>query len=420
MAKDKRKNRPAGTSAKKTAGTAPRKPARSRKKKMPVGKIVLLSLLSVLILVSLIFIVVLAKYLWDTLKPSAGKPDVSVTSHDTTPESDRDKVAYYVLGLLGAEEGDATEMLSLVCHDKQKNTVQILQLPQDTYLDAPDHWAVNKVGEVWSNPKPLTFCEAGSCGCRVFEPEIKDGKHTVCGTPLTEKAGSATGNVVDIFDSLLSMPVDGYFLLQQGSFVQLVDAVDGVDVQLVEKLKVDDVEYAAGVQTLDGKAALQYINTRKSGVEGDVERLVRQRGVFVSLFQRLFAASDEALTDDIIGPVMYEKYPIRVPSQYRTATIVPLLRELSKVPFANMTAYILPGGVAKSDGVSYYAPLRAQTIELLNRAFNPYGEPITEGSVLIVELNGTKEGELYEQTLSDLVVEQSGAAAPDESSAAAE
>lgn len=418
MAKDKRKNRPAGTSAKKTAGTAPRKPARSRKKKMPVGKIVLLSLLSVLILVSLIFIVVLAKYLWDTLKPSAGKPDVSVTSHDTTPESDRDKVAYYVLGLLGAEEGDATEMLSLVCHDKQKNTVQILQLPQDTYLNAPDHWAVNKAGEVWSNPKPLTWCEAGSCCRQVFEPEISDGKHTVCGTPLTEKAGSATGNVVDIFDSLLSMPVDGYFLLPQEAFVKLVDAVDGVDVQLAEKLKVDDVEYAAGVQTLDGKAALQYINTRKSGVEGDVARLVRQRGVFVSLFQRLFAASDEELTNDIIGPVMYGSTPIR--TMHKTATIVPLLRELSKVSFANMTAYILPGGVAKSDGVSYYAPLRTQTVELLNRAFNPYGEPITEGSVLIVELNGTKEGELYEQTLSDLVVEQSGDASPDESSAAAE
>lgn len=401
----------AGASARQGAasgqGTAGSRPA--KKKKSSRGRRVVIILLVVLIVLVGVFLFFMGRYIYQQIVTPKKGNDVNLSSYDTTPESDRDKVAYYVVGLAGEETTDPLERLSLVCYDKQAGTLNILEIPQDTYIDDSTLWSVNKTGSVWGNPKPVDWCEYERR--RVYPEEIADGKHTTCGQPVTQKTGSASENLISIFNEQYSMPVDGFFILSQDAFVKLVDLMDGVDVNLEEEMTVDSVVYPAGVQTLAGDAALQYMLKREDGVQGDIDRLVRQRKVMAALFQRLIATPEKSLQEDSLVPLMNGSTPIR--SNLTSEEMVELLTGMAGITPANMTAYVIPGEVASSDSVNYYSVHRAELAALLNQAFNPYGRTITEADLQVKELATGGESDTHMQVLSEVVADQSGDATPE-------
>ncbi len=412
-----------------------RKPAGTRKKNTRGRKVVLI-LLVALIVVSLLFIFFTGLYLYRQIaSPSDSGSDTPLSSYDTTPETDVDKVAYFAFGLMGSSSTDPTELLSLVCYDKEAQAIRILEIPMDTYLGEGDLFAVKKTSEVWGNPKPVSWCEYE--GKQIYSDEIADGKHTYCGQPATEKAGSASGGLISIFNEQYAMPVDNFFLLPQEAFVKLVDLVDGVDVQIDGTVKLDGITYEAGVQTLGGQAALEYVLQKDSGVEGDIARIVRQRRVMLALFQRLSAREVEDLNENIVGPLMNGSTPIRCNSgtdAMRSMLIGPsnrdmedmtlalalstMLHDMGQIPLENITAYIIPGEAASANSVAYYGIHRAELAELLNSSFNPYGMPVTEANLQVTELavNGTSD--THTQAMSEIAISQSGMKKPEESSAA--
>lgn len=460
MAKDRRKNTSArsgaargGTGggrtsggASKTGGTKTASSSQSRqkrrKRKMSPGRIVLIVLLVLLIIVTLAFIVVVGKTIYESLTTKKNVPEVDLTDFDTTPVSDRDKVAYYLVGLMGAEENSPTELLSLICYDKKAGKISLLQVPQSTYIGENPDWGVKSLGEVWTNPKPLDWCEY--CRKPVYAPEIADGRHTVCNTVLTQKAGSSYENLIGIFNDQYSMPVDQFFLVPQKAFVKLVDLVDGVDVELEADMKLGAIDYKKGIQTLDGESALAYVLKKDKGTAGDISRIVSSRKVMVALLQRLMTAANKGVTakdplaKEIIGPLMGGSTPIRTlatteamlamlpePSKADKATLsyntafASMLTGFSKVGLSNMTCYVMPGVVATDNKVEYFSPNKAELNVLLTNAFNPYGRPITEADLLLTELTEGGETDIHEQKLSELAVNQTGDVTPNTTTTAA-
>lgn len=453
MAKDRRKNasarsgasRAGGAGAGKTSGGAKsgaKKTAassqtrkKSGRRKMSPGKIVLIVLLVILILVTLAFIIVVGKTIYESLTAKKNVPEVDLTDFDTTPVSDQDKVAYYLVGLMGAEDDSPTELLSLVCYDKKAGKVSILQVPQSTYIGEDPDWEVRSIGAVWPNPKPLDWCEY--CRKPVYAPEIAESKHTVCNTTLTQKAGSSYENLIGIFNDQYSMPVDQFFMVPQEAFVKLVDLVDGVDVELEADMKLGSIDYKKGVQTLDGESALAYVLRKGDGAAGDVSRMVSSRKVTVALLQRLMAAAGKGVTDkdplakDIIGALMGGSTPIRTMTtteamlsmmpepakadkeklSYSTS-FAAMMAGFSKVGLSNMTYYVLPGTAATSNKVEYFSPHKAELTALLTKAFNPYGRAITEADLLLTELTEGGETDVHEQKLSELALDQTGDVTP--------
>ncbi len=414
--------RKSGSSAKKPSGaaTATKKPSsaakKRKKKKTPIGKTILIILMMVLVAISTVFIVYVGKYLYAHYQQATGDKDgkdVPITSYDTTPVSDRDKVGYYILGLLGEDaSADTMEQLSLLCWDKQAGTVNVLQLPQATYLGKDGAFAVQTAGDVWANPKPYDWCE--TCRKRLYAPEIgEEGKHTECGTKVTQKTGSSTINLIEVFNDQYSLPVDGYFVLEQQTLVKLVDLVNGIDIKLDAALKVGDTTYAAGVRTLDGEAALQYVTTYEKTVNGDIGRFGRLQQVYVAVFQRLFALSESALTSDVIGPLMSGSTPIRVANGTKTADIVALIRAASGLSFDNMTAYVIPGEATTSGGKALFSVHKTELVTLLGEAFNPYGKAIEEANLGVTELASGKKSDMKKTVLSAWVLTQSGDATPE-------
>ncbi|MDD2363049.1 MAG: LCP family protein [Oscillospiraceae bacterium] len=378
------------------------------KKRSGNTRTIIIAILITVILVMLVFLVVGGIKVYQTIvSPRDKVEDIEPVSHVKTPKEQQDKVAYYVLGLLGEEVTDPAETLSVICWDKQNNTVNILQLPQDTYLGESGRWAVKRIADVWGNPKPIDWCS--TCRRPALPEEIQDGKHTACNpnTVITKQTGSSSEDLCGVFNDLLGLPVDGYFLFQQQSLVKLVNLLGGIDVNLESPMTVDDITYKKGVQTLDGNAALYYAVKRGRGINADIARLVKERKVFIALFRRLAVLSEERLTNDFIGPLMNGSTPLK--TDFLRQNIVKLIGSMSKLEPASMTAYIMPGRTGSKGGKTYYSAHKASLLELLNQSFMPYGDKLTEADLLVSELGSGNAMKTHKQVLSEVAVPQSGA-----------
>ncbi len=410
-----------------TAGV--KKKSQKKKKKQPVGVVIVRVLVAILASLSLVFIGVMVFGVVSSFSSGANAHDVDLTDYDTTPEAEEKKVSYFLVGLLGEDENAAMDMLTLVCYDKKAKAAKFLQLPADTYVGNSGAWAVTRLGNVWNNPTPLTWCE--TCRGRVFEPEQQDGKHTVCDTPLTEKTGSAVESLVAVFNDQLSMPVDNYFILHRETLIKMVDLVGGIDVELESAITVDGVPYAAGKRILDGKAALYYTADHdfNNTPAKDITRLNRQRKVWTALLQRLSSMDEKALYENVVSPIMAGADPIRTNTDAQSVakmmagiyngstenmtyaeSLAKLLVSFKKVDLNNATFYTMPGKIAKLGTATYFGIGKEACVKLLQGSFNPYGLELKEDHLMITELTASGTAvETNEQTMQALAVEQSGA-----------
>lgn len=383
-----------------------RKTTGKKRKVILRGKRLLAACVAACCVLLVIFGIVLVNAIKNSNRKDGSESDVN--TYDTTPVSLQKKVAYYVVGLLGEEETSPTSSLFLLCHDKKKKTLNALEIPQATYLGDSELWIEKKAGNVWGNPAPLDWCDFE--GKRIYKAQIEECEEQ--GHTVSQKVGSASYNLISIFNEQYALPVDGYFMIPQEAFVKLVDLLGGLDVDLPQAVTLGEIKFSAGVKTLDGAGALEYITMGGDTVEADLKRIERQRRVFFALFQRLCLQTEEQLTEDSLLPVMKGSTPFRT----RTSNddMLAMIKAWQKIPAENITAMIIPGAVAKLEGVSYYSVHRQQLIEVLNTYFNPYGEEITEAFVQVNEIaaGGTSDTKL--QTMDQIAVSQSGMKDDDE------
>ncbi len=350
-------------------------------------KIVAIVLLSLVVVVTLVFLIIVGKYVWDTLNDDESDvPAIDLTLFDSTPEEAQDKVAYYVVGVMGKDSESKTELLSLVCWDKVENTLDILQVPQDAYLGESGQWDVRYLGNVWNNPKPLDWCE--SCRRQVQEEADRRRQATVCGTAVTQKDGSAAEQLIDVFNDQYGVPVDDFFMLPQEAFVKLVNLLGGVDVELEQGMTVGEITYGTGVQPLDGEAALVLRYQPESGVSGDIDRLVRQRKVLSAILQRLFRATKEELEEDVLGPLQQRLHADPSYSDYEDMIEILLGQDESsrqgRGPRDESGAHERrpylgdAGESASSGGQTFFTAHKGELVALLNEHFLPYTDKVTE------------------------------------------
>ena len=376
------------------------KKATAKKKKLKPKHILLISVAVFLVLLAVFIVIMVNNY--NNRQQEKDLRESTVNQLVTTPEALQGKVAYYVLGLLGEDTEKGTmEHLSVVCYDKVKKTLNVLEIPQDTYLGKNTQWLVDKTGQVWGNPAPLTFCKTE--GKQIFEVNIETCRSN--GHQIEELEGSSKYNVGAIVNAM-SLPVDGHYYFSQDAFVALIDNLGGVDVELEKAQTLGGIEYRDGVRTLDGAGALEYALKRDKGVQGDVQRLVRQRKVFLAVFQRLAAQSEEELTTQSIGNVMGGGNRVFF-STDRDDT-VKLIRELSAIKPAQITAQVLPGQATTHESTAYYSVHRAELIEVLNADFHLYDNKVTEADLQIQELATDGETETHKQVMSEIAITQTG------------
>jgi polyisoprenyl-teichoic acid--peptidoglycan teichoic acid transferase len=137
------------------------------------------------------------------------------------------------------------------------------------------------------------------------------------------------------------LPLDGYFLLNFEGFVDVVDAVGGVDVDVpapivdtaypTEDYGVQTIRFEAGPQRLDGERALIYVRTRHQ--DSDFGRAARQQQVI------------RAVAEKILSPLNWVRIPALIVAIGRNAQsdVSP-----AQWPILGRAAYFLASGQSET------------------------------------------------------------------------
>nr|WP_245306670.1 LCP family protein [Acidipropionibacterium timonense] len=204
----------------------------------------------------------------------------------------------------GTETGSRTDTM-LILYKPPSGRSLLISLPRDSYLPIPGH-GHNKLNAAYA----------------------------IGGAPL----------LVQTVEQNTGIRLDGYMEIGFDGFVNMVDAVGGVDICLDKAMKDKDshTDLPAGCQNLDGIKALGYVRMRKADPLGDLGRVKRQQQVASQVAKK--AASPWTF----INPVRYWKVinagatAVRRGDDTSLATSVTTLRGLMAVTGSNGVKLTVP------------------------------------------------------------------------------
>ncbi|MBM7095666.1 LCP family protein [Bacillus sp. H-16] len=104
-------------------------------------------------------------------------------------------------------------------------------------------------------------------------------------------------------EHFLDIPVDYFVKVNMESFVGLVDAIDGVEVDNEFEFIFHEMHYPEGKIKLDGEEALGYARMRKDDPKGDFGRQMRQREVIEEIIDKGASFSSITNLTDILEVV---------------------------------------------------------------------------------------------------------------------
>lgn len=202
--------------------------------------------------------------------PESGEPAPIFSSDAFHRWEGSDRVSILLLGIdqRCEEEGPThTDSMMILTIDPVGLSASVLSLPRDLWVEIPDFGVdrinqANYLGEIYEYP------------------------------------GGGQALAVQTVETLLGVPIDYYVAVNFDAFVEVVDLIGGINMDVPEA--IDDPDYPdrcygydpfsieAGEQQLDGEAALKYARTRAT-FGGDVDRAARQQAVILAVREKVFA-----------------------------------------------------------------------------------------------------------------------------------
>ncbi|MBR5543100.1 MAG: LCP family protein [Oscillospiraceae bacterium] len=184
----------------------------------------------------------------------------------------------------------------------------------------------------------------------------------------------------DEVESVTGVRPDKYALVTVDGFVELIDSLGGVEVDVPIDMIYEDptqdlkINIKKGLQTLDGYDAMGFMRYRKTYAEGDIGRIKVQH-TFVNAFV------DKMLTPSTFVkiPEIAETISENVETDLTLGNEIWLGRQMLSMNLEqDFETFTLPGRAHYYEGLSYYFPIEEEVLNIVNEYFNPYTVPIQE------------------------------------------
>jgi polyisoprenyl-teichoic acid--peptidoglycan teichoic acid transferase len=214
-------------------------------------------------------------------------------------------------------EGNArTDALMLATFNKDDKSVKLLSIPRDSYVYIPDKGFSDKINHA----------------------------HAYGGVEYT----------LETVENLLDIPVDYYVKMNFDAFIDVVDTLGGIEVEVPYTITEQDsndragaITILEGIQTLDGEEALALARTRKQ--DNDIERGKRQQEIIKAVIKKAASVKSvknytgimEAIGDNLTTDLRFEEMTSFI-SYVMAGTNI------------NTETLNLVGGDSMIDGVYYY------------------------------------------------------------------
>lgn len=171
----------------------------------------------------------------------------------------------------------------------------------------------------------------------------------------------------EVVEKFLDVRIDHYVLIEKRVFERVIDAVDGIDIDVEKRMYYEDpwdddgliIDLYPGEQHLNGYEAIQYVRYRDS--EGDIGRIRRQRHFI------------DALTDKILSPEIIPKLPYVIREIYNSIetdlTLAEVLNLSQTIKKSNgISSESVPGDPLYIDGVSYWKANRDKLNRIIDES----------------------------------------------------
>ncbi len=290
-----------------------------------------------------------------TLRPSgpaAPDPDPSAAQEPENPEDDarplsseERKEHFYTVLMTGLDdENGGSDTNLLMALDAENGTINVVSLPRDTLLNVS--WSVKKLNNAYHHG-----------GISQTRTEVS---------------------------RLLGIPVDYYVTVDLRAFVELVDAIDGVDFDIPVDMDYDDPEqdlhihFKKGPRHLTGQQALEVVRWRQNNdgtgyATADIGRIGTQQAFLTAVAKQTLQVSN---LDKI--PEMAEIFSTRVETDLKLANLIWIGEQALSMGSDSIAFHTLPGdGAGYYKGGSYYVLDPEGVLELIDTYFNPYRRPLT-------------------------------------------
>ncbi|WP_100400345.1 LCP family glycopolymer transferase [Bacillus sp. FJAT-44742] len=169
-------------------------------------------------------------------------------------------------------ENSRADALILATFNREDSSIKLLSIPRDSLVDIPGRQNRDKINHA----------------------------HAFGGVDLT----------IDTVENMLDIPVDFYTKMNFHGFVDIIDALGGVEVDVPFDFETHGTEGSAnmvyfeeGRQHLDGEEALGYVRMRKQDPRGDLGRGERQQEVMEAVIRRAGSISSVARYDDVLDEI---------------------------------------------------------------------------------------------------------------------
>ena len=159
-------------------------------------------------------------------------------------------------------------------------------------------------------------------------------------------------------ESFLGIDIDHYLIVNTNSFVRLVDAIGGIDINVEKRMYYEDpwddnggliIDIYPGLQHMDGEKAVTYVRYRDE--EGDIGRVRRQQEFMAACMEKLTSPSIIPKIPTIISELMDA-----VQTDLSFREILGLAGALRDAQKNGLDMEMVPGKPLYIDGVSYWIP----------------------------------------------------------------
>jgi polyisoprenyl-teichoic acid--peptidoglycan teichoic acid transferase len=187
------------------------------------------------------------------------KPLESVTQkREEKVDPIMDNVSLLLIGVDDSETrkfgtGTRSDALMVITFNKDQNSVKLVSIPRDSYVKIP-------------GKKNKTRINAA---------------HAIGGTELA----------VETVQEVLEIPIDYYVKMNFNAFIDVVDAIDGIKVEVPyliteqdSKDQADAITLQPGLQTLNGEETLALARTRHQ--DSDIYRGLRQQEILKAIIKK--------------------------------------------------------------------------------------------------------------------------------------
>ncbi len=272
-------------------------------------------------------------------------PETDVPSSDLEASSNEEvqtsansrKDYFYTILVYGTDDDNGgSDTNILVGFDGKNGTVSCVSIPRDT--------AIHLNGKT---PK--------------FNYAFNSGGH--------EQARESAGD-------MLGIPVDFYIGVDLQAFVDLVNAIGGVDFEVPINMNYDDpyqdlhIHFNKGMQHLSGEDALKVVRFRHNndgsgyGTE-DIGRITTQQAFLKAVAQKMLQPANLVKVGDYVK--IFQQY---VDTNLKLSDLAWFGEQLIGMGTGNVSFYTLPG--AWSDSRNRYMLDADATLDMVNRCLNPY------------------------------------------------